>query len=261
MHNACVHVSGLFVYPIKSAAALSRQSVPLDDFGLAHDREYMVVDPSGRFLTQREIPRLALVRPELTDSLVIHTPVGSAEASPGDSLMIRVWDFRGPAVDCGDEASDLLARHLGRPCRLVRVTPGHLRTSPGGGRVGFADGFPLLITATASLADLNDRMSAPVPMDRFRPNIVVTTDTPWIEDQWREIEIGAVPIDVVKPCARCTMIRVDQAAGERMDTEPLATLAQFRQGPEGVEFGQNAIHRGPGTLSVGDRLSVTSAQY
>lgn len=261
MHNACVQVTALFVYPVKSAAGMAVDTWDLDDFGLRHDREFMVVDETGSFLTQRDIPRLALVRPELADPLIIHTPEGSAEAGTGQTVTVRVWDYRGPAVDCGDEVADLLTLSLDRPCRLVRTAPRHMRAAPGGGQVGFADGFPLLITSTASLADLNRRLPEPLPMNRFRPNIVVDPDEPWVEDGWLELDIAGVPVDVIKPCTRCAITRVDQETGVRGDMEPLHTLAQFRRGPEGVEFGQNAIHRAPGRLRVGDAVTVTSPQW
>lgn len=255
-----MNVDGLFVYPVKSAAGMAVEAWDLDDFGLQHDREYMVVDENGSFLTQREIPRLALVRPELGDPLVINTPEGSAPAAPGETVTVRVWDYRGPAVDCGDEVADLLTLSLDQPCRLVRTTPRHMRPAPGGGQVGFADGFPLLITTTSSLADLNSRLPEPLPMNRFRPNIIIGNQEPWAEDDWLELDIGGIPVDVVKACTRCAITRVDQTTGVRGDLEPLQTLAEFRRGPEGVEFGQNAIHRAAGTLRVGDSVTVTSPQ-
>lgn len=252
-----MELSEIRVYPVKSGAGLSVPAWALDERGLAHDREYMVVDAGGRFLTQREHPQLALVRPVLGPALRITTPDGTAVERPGDRVWVGVWEHTGPAIDCGDEAADLLGALLHRPVRLVRLVGDHgRRTGRGDAPVGFADGYPLLITTTASLAALNSRLDDPLPMDRFRPNLVIDGCEPFDEDGWGVITVGPVDIDVVKPCTRCAITRVDQATGLRSGHEPLAALATFRRMDGGVAFGQNAIHRGPGVLRVGDPVSV-----
>jgi hypothetical protein len=252
-----VQVSGVFIHPIKSGAAIAADAWPLDAFGLAHDREYMVVDERGTYLTQREEPRLALVTGAIGEALTVSTPSGSARAVPGGRIEVTVWEHTGPALDCGDEVAELLSAHLERPCRMVRTPADHRRpTEFGAGQVGFADGYPLLITAESSLADLNTRLPVPLPMNRFRPNIVIAGCPPFDEDQWLQIQVGAVTIDVVKPCARCAITRVDQATGLRGDGEPLRTLGTFRKAKGGVMFGQNGIHRTTGTLHVGDPVRV-----
>jgi uncharacterized protein YcbX len=247
----------LFVYPIKSCAGMAVEAWDLDERGLAGDRSFMVVDEDGVFLTQREAPRLATVRPAPAERMGVVTPEGSAVADPGRQMDITVWKHRGPAVDCGDEVAELLSHHLGRTCRLVTLAPQHDRpTSIGGGTVGFADGYPLLIATEASLADLNARMPTPLPMNRFRPNLVVSGSEPFEEDAWLRIEVGEVPMDVVKPCDRCAITRVDQATGVRGDGEPLRTLGTFRKAKGGVMFGQNVVHRALGGLRVGDGVRV-----
>jgi hypothetical protein len=254
-----VHVSGLFVYPIKSCAAVAVSSRDLDPRGLAGDRQYMVVDAAGTFLTQREAPALATVAATLNGGLRVATPAGSAAAVPGATRTVTVWEHTGPALDCGDEVADLLSTHLGRPCRLVKLADEHDRpTVLGGGHVGFSDGYPLLITSESSLADLNARLPQRLPMNRFRPNIVVTGAPAFDEDHWERLLVGEVGIDVVKPCARCAITRVDQVTGVRGDGEPLRTLGTFRKAEGGVMFGQNAVHRGVGRLRVGDPVSVTA---
>lgn len=254
-----MHLSALFIYPIKSAAGLAVQQRRLDERGLAGDRTYMVVDDRGVYLSQREAPRLATVRPQPGEPLVVSTPGGQAEARPAARTRVTVWEHTGPAVDCGDEVADLLGEHLGRSCRLVMLAPEHLRpTAIGGGQVGFADGYPLLITTESSLADLNARLPSPLPMDRFRPNLVVTGSVPFDEDDWLQVQIGDTRIDVVKPCARCAITRVDQATGLRGDGEPLRTLGTFRKAKGGVMFGQNAVHRTLDTLTVGDQVRVAA---
>lgn len=252
-----VIVSGLHVYPVKSGTGMDVDQWPLDARGLAHDRQYMVVDADGTFLTQRECPRLALLVAHLGERLRITTPDGGADVQAGRPVEVRVWEHTGPALDCGDDAAELIETLLGRPARLVKISPEHARTSGrGDAPVGFADGYPLLITTTASLADLNSRLAEPLPMARFRPNVVVDGSDPFDEDDWSRITIGDVPVDVVKPCTRCAITRVDPATGQRTGPEPLRTLATFRRIGGGVAFGQNAIHRAGGVLRVGDRVAV-----
>jgi hypothetical protein len=252
-----VRISGLFVHPVKSGAALAVDDWPLVGRGLALDREYMVVDDAGVFLTQREVPALALVMPVLGDPFGIATPLGDAAVTEGGTRSVRVWQHTGPAVDCGDAAAVLLSEFLDRPCRLVRLAPQHHRpTEQGSGEVGFADGYPLLLTSESSLADLNTRLPVALPMTRFRPNVVIEGAQAFAEDRWATIQLGSVPVDVVKPCARCAITRVDQRTGVRGDGEPLRTLGTFRKAKGGVMFGQNAVHRELGTLSVGDEVSV-----
>jgi uncharacterized protein YcbX len=126
--------------------------------------------------------------------------------------------------------------------------------------VGFADGFPLLIISESSLAELNSRLPRSLPMNRFRPNVVVADAEPFAEDTWVTVDLGPVTVDVVKPCARCAITGVDQATGIRGDGEPLRTLGTFRKAKGGVMFGQNAVHRGPGELTVGDTVRVRFAR-
>ena len=254
-----MHLNGLFVYPIKSCAGLAVDAWDLDERGLVGDRSYMVVDERGDFLTQREAPQLATVCPELGERLRVTTPSGSALADPGPVREVSVWQHTGPALDCGDEVAEVLTSHLGRHCRLVALSPQHERpTSIGSGMVGFADGYPLLVATEASLSDLNARMPSPLPMNRFRPNLVVTGSSAFDEDHWLSIEIGDVAMDLVKPCARCAITRVDQTTGVRGDGEPLRTLGTFRKAKGGVMFGWHVIHRSLGTLRVGDEVRVAA---
>jgi uncharacterized protein YcbX len=132
--------------------------------------------------------------------------------------------------------------------------------APRGGRTGFADGFPFLLIGEASLADLNARLAVPLPMNRFRPNLVVAGSTPFAEDEWRSLLVGGIPMEVVKPCARCVVTTTDQERGRRDGEEPLRTLSTFRRRGSGVLFGQNLVHYGTGVLRSGDPITVVSRE-
>lgn len=249
-----MRISGLFYYPIKSGAGVALDTATLDQRGIAGDREYMVVDADGTFLTQREAPELALVSWRDPD---VVTPSGSAQVQSGPLREVTVWDYTGPAVDCGGDAAALLSEHLGRACRLVRTPQYHGRRSDDGRTgVGFADGYPLMLIGQASLDDLNTRLPRPLPMNRFRPNIVVAGSAPYAEDQWGRILLGDIAAEVVKACKRCTITTVDQAIGHRDGGEPLRALGTFRKVKGGVIFGQNVVHEALGALAVGDEVSL-----
>lgn len=234
----------------------------------------MVITPEGRFRTQRNEPRMALIEPRLeAGGLVLHAPgmepLRMDREAPGPAVEVDIWRDRCGAVDQGDPAADWLSSYLGGPHRLVRqaddadrpVDPAYARVATA--QVSFADGYPFLLATEASLADLNARLIDPLPMDRFRPNLIVQGTGPWDEDDWRVVRIGTLEFDVVKPCARCVVTTVDQETGEK-GKEPLATLARFRRnvtgapaGSEGsVFFGQNLIHRSEGTLEVGAEVEI-----
>jgi uncharacterized protein YcbX len=268
-----MHLASIHTYPIKSCGSLTHGSIALDSSGPVWDRRWMVVDADGMFLTQRELPPMALIQPTLSrDDLTISAP-GMPEINlplhgeHGPWRQVEVWGDQCRAWDQGDEIAEWLVSYLDVEARLVRIADDFSRRvderyAPYPAQTGFSDGFPLLIASEASLADLNARLvergAAPVPMSRFRPNLVVTGCDAWVEDTWRTVQIGEVTLDVIKPCARCKITTVDQASGAIPDAkEPLATLATFRQqhGTK-VMFAQNAIHRGRGTLNVGDSIEI-----
>jgi uncharacterized protein len=257
-----LRLSSITVYPLKSAAGLPQVSWEVDSFGLRHDRRWMLVDESGDFLSQRAHPRMALIRPGLrADTLVLRTdgvpdlPLPSAPAGP--DVIVTVWGgaTRGRLVSAA--ADRWLSALLGIGCRLVHMPEEVVRpVSPDyavdGERTSFTDGFPFLLISEASLEELNRRLAAPVPMNRFRPNLVVAGAKPFAEDRWRQIRIGPLTFRVAKPCPRCVVTTVDQARGVSPSTEPLRTLATFRRNAEGqVDFGQNLLHAGTGRLETG----------
>jgi hypothetical protein len=226
----------------------------------------MVVGDDGQFFSQRNYPRLALVRARLIDDrLVLEAPQMqqldlAAGGEEGPATRVQVWDDDCVAVDAGKEAARWFSDHLGCSARLVRMAKDDARplgatSAQPGDHVSFADRFPFLLISQASLGALNRRMALPVPMDRFRPNIVVAGTGPHDEDGWDHIRVGDVSFRVAKSCARCIVTTVDQATGDR-GREPLRTLSTYRTVDGRVLFGQNLVHDGRGVIRVGDPVHI-----
>lgn len=254
----------IVVYPVKGAGGTSVTEARVDDFGLHLDRRWMLVDGDGVFLSQRNDPRLALLRPRIRDgSLVLEAPGVEPFDLPATAerpaRKVRVWDSTVEAVEVDGGVDHWIEAFLGRPARLVFMPESTLRPVDedyaADARVSFADGFPFLLLSRESLEELNRRLDRPVPMNRFRPNLVVKGAGPHAEDAWRRIRIGEVEFDVVKPCARCAVTTVDQDSGRR-GAEPLRTLSRYRKHDGKTWFGQNLVQRGTGTLRVGNPVEV-----
>ena len=267
--NPSPHIAALSIYPVKSCAGIALTSVEALPTGLAHDREWMVIDPQGRFVTQREAPRMALVQTALDDEGLRLDAGGMSLTVPfeqdGALREVSVWRSKVPAFDAGEEAARFFSDFLGRPLRLVRFDARHARLSnrdwTGGLKAPnlFSDGYPVLVATEASLADLNARIGGtPLPMSRFRPNIVLGGVGAWAEDGIVDFSVGEVELRIVKPCTRCVITTTDQESGQRDGVEPLQTLMGFRNDRRvgGVTFGQNAIVLRPGRLAVGDAVSL-----
>ena len=258
-------LSAITIYPVKSGAGIALPSVLLDRFGPVGDRRWMLVDESGRFVSQREeagLARLAAVPDE--DGLVLRLGTDACAVSiPAQdrTVEVQVWEDRVRAVDAGDSAAAWLTARLGRTLRLVYMPEASHRYVDGryaanGETVSFADGFPLLLVSESALDHLNEKLSSPVGLDRFRPNLVVSGCEPHAEDGWRKIRIGDLEFDVAKPCARCVVPSIDQQTGEK-DSEILRALAGYRRGEDRqVTFGQNLLYRQTGRLTVGDLVEV-----
>lgn len=246
-------IRALYIYPLKSARGVECARVRLTATGFEWDRQWMLTAPDGRFLSQRTHPQLACVVARLTDStLVLDAPGLPALELPlepsGEVVPVRVHDDRCVGLDAGEAAATWATRVAGHPARLVRAPPAPERRASARfagvvpAPMGFADGFPVLVCNTASLEDLNTRLPAPIPMDRFRPNIVLGGFDAWAEDHIDALAIGDVRLALVKPCTRCTIPAVDQATG-RPGTDPAPALKAFRfdRALRGVTFGENAV--------------------
>ena len=265
--NGVPVLSGVYVYPIKSCGGISLASAALGATGLLHDRRWMLVDEVGGFMSQRRHPRMALISPRLApDRLVVRAPSMPdlevpLEGEHEERIDVEVWGDVQHGEPVGGYADRWFGGFLGTRCRLVRkpeddVRPVDSAYARSGDQTSFADAFPLLLISEASLEDLNARLESPVPMNRFRPNLVVRGCGPYAEDGWEEVRVGNAIFRAAEPCARCAITTVDQASGER-GKEPLRTLATYRKDYGEVLFGRFLIHTSPGAVRVGDPVEVT----
>lgn len=265
IYFTAVKLSGLFVYPIKACGGVALEAARVVERGLALDRRYMLIDRSGTFITQREAPRLCLVRTELTESsIVVRSPHATTLELPhalaeGEPAPCRVWGDACSAL-CHAEGSRWFAELMNEDVRLVYMPESERRAvnprrARAGDIVSFADGYPCLVISEASLSDLNARSPEPLTMTRFRPNLVISGCEPYAEDGFERLRVGEVDFRAVKRCDRCVVTTVDPSTGER-GREPLRTLAQYRLEDGKVWFGMNLIHDGPGVLRVGDECSA-----
>ena len=263
-----MHLSALYLYPIKSLAGIAVRQAELTARGLRHDRRWMLVRPDGTFITARRYPQLVLLQPSLRgdDLLITHRqrdllPLEvPGEPETDETMMVEVWGDRVRAQLVSPLVDAWFSEQLGTACHLVYMPESTRRRVDGryarqGEVVSFADGYPYLIIGESSLADLNARLDRPVDMRRFRPNLVVAGGAPYAEDHWQRFRVGAVEFAAVKPCARCVLTTVDPDTGQP-GKEPLATLASYRSRRNKVLFGMNLLAPEHGTLRVGDPIAV-----
>jgi uncharacterized protein YcbX len=266
-----VTVDELNIYPLKSGRRINQPSVRLASTGFEWDRYWMVVNAAHSFLSQRTHPKLAWIQPQLSrDALTLHArdqePLTLPLEARGEPTEVQVWKDRCDGLDQGAAAGDWISAVLGESARLVRVVsnPGRRANpefaGPAPVPVSFTDGFPILVCNRASLENLNTRMPEPVPMERFRPNIVLQGLPPFAEDRISSLQIGDIVLRLVKPCTRCVITSTDQLTGER-SANPLPVLREFRFDRTllGVTFGENAVPTaGMGaTLEQGAECLVT----
>lgn len=265
-----MQLSALYRYPLKSAAYESLTCSPVGGLGLEGDRRWMLVEEtSGRFLSQRLLPHMGRIEARYNSAggLSLSAPgctsIEVALPEPDSALRgVTVWSDSLRVPDAGDAAAAWLSTFIGRACRLVQVPESRARQvdtgyAVAGDKVGFADGFPLLLIGQASLDDLSARVGRPLEMLRFRPNLVITGAEPYAEDRWKRIRIGELEFHVAKGCSRCILTTLDPNTGERSpDREPLTTLKTYRERDGQVYFGQNLLPRGVGDLQVGMPVEV-----
>ncbi|PKK37818.1 MOSC domain-containing protein [Siphonobacter sp. SORGH_AS_0500] len=266
-------LSEIWIYPIKSLAGISLTETELTSRGLKYDRRWMLIDANGKFMTQRSLPDLALidVKIEGESLLVSHRqknllplliPFKNDSSEP---LTVQVWDDTMEALSVSAEADRWFSEALDQPCRLVFQPESTQRKvdsryASHGEITSFSDGYPFLLIGQESLNDLNARLESPVPMNRFRPNLVFTGGNPYEEDTWAAFKVGPQDFFGVKPCARCVLTTIDQTTAEK-GKEPLKTLSKYRSWNNKILFGQNLL---PGSITqsikVGDLIEVSKVK-
>lgn len=265
-------LSDIYVYPIKSLGGIRLEAAEVEERGLQYDRRWMLVDDAGVFLTQRKLAEMALLRVALLpdglqvthrhkDLYPLHIPYENRGLS---STLVTVWDDICFAYFVSREANRWFSEALGTSCRLVYMPDNSIRLidpnyAKHGEKTSFSDGFPFLLASQASLDDLNRRLEQPLPMNRFRPNFVVTGSEPFAEDAWKTIRVGSVMFYAPKPTARCLVTTTDQDTAVR-GAEPLRTLSSFRKKENKILFGQNLIGLSTGKVRVGDPVRVLESK-
>lgn len=261
-----ITLSAITVYPIKSLAGISVTQWSVVATGLQYDRQWMLIDEQGHFLSQRALPKLALIKTALrNEQLIISAPqqaplVIPLQATDGQLIPSVIWQDYCLSLHVATEVDHWFSDFLGRDCRLVTLPPESIRRvdanyAQATDQVAFADAFPFLLIADNSLAALNEAMQLSLDMRRFRPNLVVSGCTAYAEDTWREIRIGDIDFRLPKPCSRCAIPSIDPDSAE-YNKEPLVTLNRLRRWQNKVYFGQNVLHNQCGILTVGDSVQI-----
>jgi len=265
-----LYLSAVYIYPVKGLGGVAASVATVEERGLQHDRRWMLVDSHNRFLSQRVLPQMALLQAAVTDELlqITHKQTGQHITVPqmpqtADLLQVQVWDDTCDAVAVSPEADAFFSDYLDTHCRLVympdsSVRPVDERYAVADNYTSFSDAYPFLLIGQASLDDLNGRLEEALPMNRFRPNLVVSGADPYAEESWREIRIGECRFYGVKPCARCVVTTTNQDTAQ-VGKEPLRTLATYHKTGKQILFGQNMVFGREGVqVKIGDQVSVLS---
>jgi len=263
-----LQISNLYIYPIKSLGGIEVQNVKLTDRGLEHDRRWMLVDERNQFLTQRNFPEMALLKTAFKENkLIIFERNNDEDALAldldpvnGKKVQVDVWDDHCEAQQVSTTADVWFSDKLRRNVKLVYMPDSSRRKvdekyALQNDITSFSDGYPVLLIGQSSLDDLNSRLDQPVPMNRFRPNIVFTGGAPYQEDEMQHFKINDLDFYGVKPCGRCVMTTINQDTGS-VGKEPLRTLSMYRTANNKVNFGQNILHTGLGRINVGDEIRL-----
>lgn len=259
-------LTDIYIYPVKSLAGIRVSSWPVNEKGLLHDRKWMLIDSNNQFLSQRRVPKMVLIKTELTENQLILSTESSGsislDLSPknGSEIISTIWSDQCLSKTISKQADQWLSDFLGIECKLVyqpdevvrSVDPDYAKQ---GDKVNFSDGFPFLITSEASLDSLNQAMGLELPMQRFRPNLVISQCKSYAEDSWREIAINNISFRLPKPCSRCSVPTIDTETAET-NKEPLTTLSRLRKWNNQVYFGQNALHNDSGELSINSPVEI-----
>jgi len=257
-------IESIHIYPIKGLGGIELQSANTLQRGMQYDRRWMLVDMKGNFITQRTEPKMALFSCDIDSKLNVifnkdKLSINLEECSR-TQILVTVWDSQTYAYEVSSEASEWFSNKLNRACRLVKMSDDFdrykkLSRGPNQTKVSFADGYPYLIIGTASLEKISNEVGFNIPKNRFRANIIISTNIPHVEDSWDKLEIGSTRMQVIKPCARCTVVNINQESGIP-SKEPLKTLSQYRKVGNKVNFGVNVICLSEGRIKLGDSLNL-----
>lgn len=263
-----ITVSQLTVYPVKSLRGISLKSLELTKIGPSRDRQWMVIDKNGKFLTQRVLPHMCLIKTAFEQNTLVLTHIGNSKQNllstievpqgGANNIKVSVWRDEVIAQDCGDTVSDWLTTALNTECRMVFLPEGLQRNAPDSidpCKLNFADAYPLLLTSESSLANFNSHLATHIGMNRFRPNIVITGSTPYAEDTWQEVYAGSTRLKISSPCTRCAVPAIDPDTAHKQP-EILVALNQHRRFGTETRFGQNAVYSTAGTVTLGDEITV-----
>lgn len=259
-------LSQIYFYPVKSLAGIQVQSWPVNKNGLMYDRKWMLIDDQQQFLSQRRLPKMALIKPRIEEDRLLLSAPGQRDLSiplhpdKGDNIEVSIWRDNCIAKTVSEQANRWLSTFLKAKCQLVyhpddRQRPVDRRYALPSDQTAFSDGFPFLIVTENSLNALNAQLAEPVGINRFRPNLVIADCDAYAEDSWRRIRINDIEFRLPKPCSRCPIPNIDPETAISGD-EPLATLSRLRKWENKIYFGQNAIHACTGELSVGDAVDI-----
>ena len=259
-------VRDLIVYPLKSARGIHVESMQLNELGPELDRRWMVIDSQGKFVTQRKAPKMCLIETAMgfDGSLELAVKGSDKISVPAGGYAPKqssVWGTEVQGEDCGDDAADWISAFLDKQCRIIYMPSSYERLvdtnyATQQERVGFADGFPLLIATQSSLEDFNSKLGFEIGMDRFRPNIVIGGNQPWAEDKWTDITINNITLSLLKPCSRCIMPSINPQTGEKQ-MQVNQTLQAHRRRERETYFGQNAVYDRLGTITLGDSVLLS----
>lgn len=258
-------LSEIYIYPVKSLGGISLETSFVESRGLRYDRRWLLVDETGKFITQRTHPEMALIKVELREQVLEFKHrngdeffVINKESFSNEKIEVKIWNDTITANIVNKKADEWFSEMLNMKCRFIYMPDNVMRPveknfSQGKEIVSFADAFPFLIIGQSSLDDLNSRLKEKLPMNRFRPNLVFKGGKPFDEDKIKSFTIGDITFYPVKPCARCVVTTINQDNSTKSD-EPLKTLSSYRTFNNKVLFGQNMIHSGKGIISVGDEI-------
>ncbi|NOQ64161.1 MAG: MOSC domain-containing protein [Methyloprofundus sp.] len=261
-------LSAIYLYPIKSLAGIALNQSSVSKTGLQYDRLWMLVDAQKQFLSQRSLPKMALIKTQIKDQQLIVSAANKADLilplEPSISkppIEVNVWHDQCAASPISLEADQWFSDFLQIDCQLVYQAQNDIRSvdqkyALSHDQTSFSDGFPFLIVSEASLTRLNQQMGLELSMRRFRPNLVISGCESYAEDTWRKISIANIGFRLPKPCSRCSVPQIDPDTALINDKEPLRTLARTRKWNKRVFFGQNALHDSEGFLQLGDKLVI-----